>query len=45
MPGGRTASEVAIEAPTPRDEAFRTSLLYNEYCRQVSARLAEATRA
>ena len=39
---GRTASEVAIEAPTPRDEAFRTSPLYNEYCRQVSARLAEA---
>jgi len=42
---GRTASEVAIDAPAPRDEAFRTSPLYNEYCRQVSARLAEATRA
>jgi NitT/TauT family transport system ATP-binding protein len=42
---GRTASEVAIEAPTPRDEAFRTSPLYNEYCRQVSARLAEAIRS
>ncbi len=42
---GRTASEVVIDAPTPRDEAFRTSPLYNEYCRQVSARLAEATRA
>lgn len=41
---GRTASEVAIEAPAQRDEAFRTSPLYNEYCRQVSARLAEATR-
>ena len=42
---GRTASEVTIEAPTPRDEAFRTSSLYNEYCRQVSARLAEAIRS
>jgi NitT/TauT family transport system ATP-binding protein len=42
---GRTASEVAIEAPTPRDESFRTSPLYNEYCRQVSARLAEAIKA
>jgi len=42
---GRTASEVAIEAPSPRDDAFRTSPVYNEYCRQVSVRLAEATRA
>jgi NitT/TauT family transport system ATP-binding protein len=42
---GRTASDVAIEAPTPRDEAFRTSPLYNDYCRLVSGRLAEATRA
>jgi len=41
---GRTASEVAIEAPAPRDDSFRTSTLYNEYCRDVSARLAEATR-
>jgi NitT/TauT family transport system ATP-binding protein len=40
---GRTSSEVTIEAPAPRDEAFRTSPLYNEYCRQVSSRLAEAT--
>jgi len=42
---GRTASDVAIEAPAPRDEAFRTSPLYNDYCRLVSTRLAEATRA
>jgi NitT/TauT family transport system ATP-binding protein len=42
---GRTASEVAIDAQAPRDEAFRTSPLYNEYCRDVSARLAEAIRA
>jgi NitT/TauT family transport system ATP-binding protein len=42
---GRTASEVAIQAPAPRDEAFRTSPLYNEYCRDVSARLAAAIHA
>jgi NitT/TauT family transport system ATP-binding protein len=42
---GRTASEVAIDAQAPRDEAFRTSPLYNDYCRDVSARLAEAIRA
>jgi NitT/TauT family transport system ATP-binding protein len=42
---GRTASEVTIDAPQPRDESFRTSPLYNDYCRHVSARLAEATRA
>ena len=42
---GRTASEVAIEAPAPRDETFRTSPLYNEYCRSVSARLADAIRS
>jgi len=42
---GRTASEVAIDAPTPRDEGFRTLPLYNDYCRQVSARLAEAIRS
>jgi NitT/TauT family transport system ATP-binding protein len=42
---GRTSSEVAIEAPSPRDESFRTSPVYNEYCRDVSARLAEAIRS
>jgi NitT/TauT family transport system ATP-binding protein len=42
---GRTASEVMIDAPAPRDDSFRTSPLYNDYCRKVSARLAEATRA
>jgi len=42
---GRTAAEVAIEGPGVRDDGFRTSALYNEYCRNVSARLAEASRA
>ena len=39
---GRTVSEVTIDAPALRDESFRTSPLYSEYCRGVSARLAEA---
>lgn len=39
---GRVVADVAIEAPYPRTEAFRTSSLYNEYCREVSARLYEA---
>jgi len=42
---GRTAGEVTVDGPDARDEAFRTSPLYNEYCRNVSARLAEAGRA
>ena len=41
---GRASSEVAIDAPAPRDEQFRTSPLYNEYCRCVSGLLAEAIR-
>jgi NitT/TauT family transport system ATP-binding protein len=39
---GRIVGEVAIDAPYPRDEAFRTSARYNNYCRRVSARLHEA---
>ena len=42
---GRTAAEVVVEGPDVRDDGFRTSSLYNEYCRNVSARLAEASRA
>jgi NitT/TauT family transport system ATP-binding protein len=32
-------SEVAVDAPYPRDSAYRTSPLYNEHCRSVSAAL------
>jgi NitT/TauT family transport system ATP-binding protein len=39
---GRILSEVAIDAPYPRDEAFRTSPEYNGYCRTVSGELAAA---
>ncbi len=39
---GRVVADVTIHAPYPRTEAFRTSPLYNEYCREVAARLSEA---
>ena len=39
---GRILSEVAIDAPYPREEAFRTSSEYNGYCRTVSGELAAA---
>src|SRR6202045_5488832 len=37
---GQVFAELAIEAPYPRDESFRTSTEYGEYCRKVSAALA-----
>jgi NitT/TauT family transport system ATP-binding protein len=39
---GPAVGEVRIDAPYPRDEAFRTSTPYNQYCRAVSAKLHEA---
>jgi NitT/TauT family transport system ATP-binding protein len=39
---GRVVADVAIDAPYPRTEEFRTSRLCNEYCREVSAQLTEA---
>jgi len=39
---GRVVGEIAIDAPYPRGEAFRTSAPYNAFCRQVSATLHEA---
>jgi NitT/TauT family transport system ATP-binding protein len=39
---GRVITEVAIDAPYPRSEAFRTSPLYNDYCRQISSALSRA---
>ena len=39
---GKVVSEIAIDAPYPRDDAFRTSSEYNGFCRTVSAHLAEA---
>ena len=39
---GRIQEIVAVDAPYPRDEAFRTSVAYNEYCRRTSAVLRRA---
>jgi NitT/TauT family transport system ATP-binding protein len=37
---GRISAEIAIDASEPRNEAFRTSAAYGDYCRNVSAALA-----
>ena len=39
---GRVFKDLAIDAPYPRDEAFRTSSVYNENCRHTSDALHEA---
>ena len=36
---GRVQSEIMVDAPYPRDAAYRTSPLYNAHCRSVSAAL------
>src|SRR5262245_23026519 len=42
---GRVFTELAIDAPHPRDQRFRTSAGYAGYCRLVSKALAEASAA
>ena len=42
---GRLFAELAIDAPHPRDERFRTSADYAGYCRLVSEALARASAA
>jgi NitT/TauT family transport system ATP-binding protein len=39
---GRVVSELAIDAPMPRGEEFRTSVDYADYCRRASAALHDA---
>jgi NitT/TauT family transport system ATP-binding protein len=39
---GRVFAEIAIPAPYPRDEHFRTSADYAGFCRQVAQALAQA---
>lgn len=39
---GRVVAEIAIDEPTPRSAAFRTSLAYSQYCRKVAEALATA---
>jgi len=42
---GRIVAEVPIEAPYPRTEAFRTSPLFNQYCRDILHALSTGDRA
>ena len=42
---GRISAEIPIETAYPRSEEFRTSPLYNEHCRLVSAALRRAIKA
>ena len=39
---GRVTADIPIEVPYPRNEEFRTTLLYNDRCRVVSAALRRA---
>ena len=39
---GRVVADIAIDAPYPRTDAFRTSDVYNHYCRIVSQALKQA---
>lgn len=40
---GRVIAEIAIDAPYPRTEEFRMSPLFNDYCRQISHALSQAS--
>ncbi|MDX2273491.1 MAG: ABC transporter ATP-binding protein [Cyanobacteriota bacterium] len=39
---GRVVADLGIDASYPRTEDFRTTTLYNQYCREVSAQLSAA---
>jgi NitT/TauT family transport system ATP-binding protein len=39
---GRVSTEIAIDAPYPRDESFRTSADYARWCRITSGALTQA---
>jgi NitT/TauT family transport system ATP-binding protein len=39
---GHIIEEIAVDAPYPRDEGFRMSATYNDYCRRVSGALHRA---
>jgi NitT/TauT family transport system ATP-binding protein len=38
---GRVVADVTIDAPYPRTEEFRTSPLFNDYCRHISQSLSQ----
>ncbi len=40
---GRVSAECHIESAEPRDDAFRTSMAYAGYCRDVSQALMAAS--
>jgi NitT/TauT family transport system ATP-binding protein len=42
---GRVYQDLTVDAPYPRDDAFRTSPVYNEYCRRTSDALHGAIEA
>jgi len=42
---GRLIADLAITAPYPRTEEYRTSTEYNDFCRQVSGWLHKAMAA
>ena len=42
---GRVFDEIAVDAPYPRDEAFRTSPDYAALCRDTSDVLVDAMNA
>jgi NitT/TauT family transport system ATP-binding protein len=42
---GRVIADLPVDAPYPRDEAFRTSSPYNGFCREVSGALQDAMAA
>jgi NitT/TauT family transport system ATP-binding protein len=42
---GRVHQDLTVDAPYPRDDAFRTSTVYNEYCRRTSDALHGAIEA
>lgn len=42
---GRIVAEVPIEVPYPRDDAFRTSPQFNQYCRDILQVLSESEPA
>ena len=39
---GRVIRELEVDAPSPREEAFRTSAEYAAYCRQATEALQDA---
>ena len=39
---GRISADIAVDAPFPRDEEFRLSPAYNDYCRRASEALRHA---